>query len=931
MHHEAEFDDGDVLKLLRQTVKTLPCFMSDLTNNYNALLNTIVCHSLKAYESVTGEDAHFNTAQIKNGAVPGYVFTALDNLGHGAWLPGGGGGGSTSLWYYAPIDANGLPTVALDPVAPGAATANFIVPFPYFSLDVVPSPPVPVMMFDAANGSFRSGYTSGTAFLIGERGAQSFASGYDVIASNEQGVCFGNNNDNGGARSSILGGIDNVIDGPGDDVTAAINSTIANGEGNIVTAPSQNAFIAGRQNTVASDNSAICGGLGNFISQVSECFIGGGSNNQVLNSVGGAVVGGDFNSLQGSPNSSVVGGFTNMVIGSLRGSIFGGNENLIQTGAQDCAIINGFQNTIEQGFYSCIFGGEQNTLTSANACCVTGTSGGLITNSSRCNMGSSNADVIIASFSSFIFGGSPFAGVEQSGYSGILTGNGYIFNSFASLMASSLNNGTGKGIYNCNYTSFLSALNGRAADSNYCSIFDSQESIIQNSTYCTIMACTDPDSVAIELTIETSKNTAAVACETGLMSGASRSVAAACDTITFDGTTSSVAFACTKPTIRTGNAAGMMASVTEPLSAADMSDCTGSLIAACHFNANSTGMSGNTYSHMVACDDGTLENSATSVMAGCYSATMRNTVNCLMLGSAASELINSISSVVQGTQASMNSCTASYVWSDAVSSTIFTGNNVATMLLTNGLRLCDDRTQIDNVGPDTTTILDMSYAKTKVMRLPQIAGDASLSPPVPPLVPVLPDYSGGRMLYDPSKRNCAYTDDVSVRYLSVALGIGSKGEAYKNWYNISNTNQVLFVQPMKIIRDQGPDNMQGNGGEPRGTKYTCTGIFEMAGIATSFSGGWAFELDYMNVNYDNGSLYTFQPKTENYDLSGTFVMRQKSQKVMCTGLIYDDDTSGTHRMLFNTWINGPQEIVESESLYITYHFTYTAEPDPVPV
>ena len=77
---------------------------------------------------------------------------------------------------------------------------------------------------------------------------------------------------------------------------------------------SDSAIGGGHYNTIWGHNSTVSGGMGNTITNSSECAIGGGYTNTLSGSEGSTISGGDANRIQGdSPVATIGGGASNTI------------------------------------------------------------------------------------------------------------------------------------------------------------------------------------------------------------------------------------------------------------------------------------------------------------------------------------------------------------------------------------------------------------------------------------------------------------------------------------------------------------------------------------------------------------------------------------------------------------------------------------------
>lgn len=193
---------------------------------------------------------------------------------------------------------------------------------------------------------------------------QTATANYSIIAG-------GSENTNSGQNSGILSGNLNNV--------ASNESAIGGGVSNTISSSGFRSFIgAGSSNTVSVNYSAVVGGQNNTVSGGINEFIGGGQGNSVTvnySTIGGgqsnSISGGQYlfigggSSNSASINNAVVGGgANNAVSGGQYGAILGGSGNTV-TG-NSAAILGGTANSVS-GQYSSIIGGQNLTLSGAQS------------------------------------------------------------------------------------------------------------------------------------------------------------------------------------------------------------------------------------------------------------------------------------------------------------------------------------------------------------------------------------------------------------------------------------------------------------------------------------------------------------------------------------------------------------------------------------
>ncbi len=193
---------------------------------------------------------------------------------------------------------------------------------------------------------------------------QTATANYSIIAG-------GSENTNSGQNSGILSGNLNSV--------ASNESAIGGGVSNTISSSGFRSFIgAGSTNTVSVNFSAVVGGQNNTVSGGINEFIGGGQGNSVsvnYSAIGGgqsnSITGGQFlfigggSSNSASINNAVIGGgANNAVTGGQYGAILGGSSNTV-TG-NSASILGGVSNSVS-GQYSAVVGGQNLTLTGAQS------------------------------------------------------------------------------------------------------------------------------------------------------------------------------------------------------------------------------------------------------------------------------------------------------------------------------------------------------------------------------------------------------------------------------------------------------------------------------------------------------------------------------------------------------------------------------------
>jgi hypothetical protein len=186
-----------------------------------------------------------------------------------------------------------------------------------------------------------------------------------VAGGDYSGILAGENNEisPAGTHSSILGGLDHVLDGN--------RSVIAGGSTNAIRNGSQRGVIGGgASNQIGTigtvDSATIAGGSGNVV-EGDNAFIGGGNSNAIQSgAIVSAVVGGESNSVE-STYSFVGGGFQNQIlnVADVFSAIVGGTTNTV-TDASHSLIGGGLANSLgsagDTSDYSVLVGGDSNSV-----------------------------------------------------------------------------------------------------------------------------------------------------------------------------------------------------------------------------------------------------------------------------------------------------------------------------------------------------------------------------------------------------------------------------------------------------------------------------------------------------------------------------------------------------------------------------------------
>lgn len=203
-------------------------------------------------------------------------------------------------------------------------------------------------------GRYNNNY--GLSAIIGNGLSNSVGANYGVVVNGQNNLAsqiaigFGGSSVLNGKENSAITHYSTVINGT-KNLASGLNSFVSNGSGN----------------TVASQQGAIVGGVGNVLSSVStNGFIGGGFFND-LDSADSAILAGVSNRISSASVSAnvIVGGRDNF-IDSFNSAIIGGDTNNITTfGQANSAIIGGSGNTLS-GLYSVMLGGFNMVGTASN-------------------------------------------------------------------------------------------------------------------------------------------------------------------------------------------------------------------------------------------------------------------------------------------------------------------------------------------------------------------------------------------------------------------------------------------------------------------------------------------------------------------------------------------------------------------------------------
>jgi len=167
--------------------------------------------------------------------------------------------------------------------------------------------------------------------------------------------------------SVILGGYQNIISG----LTYSTEyNTILGGSSNVISGNSlaNSSILGGVNNIINTTRSAIVGGSGNTITKNTDELttpinsgIFAGANNKIIPRFGSGSV------IMSASYCAIVGGESNTISGHSHSFIGGGFNNLIECDAAYNAIVAG-QNNINHAFNGVIIGGQNNTLGFSTSC-----------------------------------------------------------------------------------------------------------------------------------------------------------------------------------------------------------------------------------------------------------------------------------------------------------------------------------------------------------------------------------------------------------------------------------------------------------------------------------------------------------------------------------------------------------------------------------
>jgi len=214
----------------------------------------------------------------------------------------------------------------------------------------------------------------------------------------------------GSTKSSIVGGIGNVVVGN--------NNIIGGGSGNTVNTNS-GVVVGGSNNLIPSaggTNSSIVGGNNNEILNANKSFIGGGDGNELRQNASLTFIGGGYKNSIGITGTSTINGGLSVIVGGGNNYISSGGKGFETTYA---FIGGGSNNYIIEGTYSFIGGGGLNRIT-GNTSTIVGGAGNTI-NGFRGFIGGGDTNIIESSSDALIGNG-------QNNYIGAGANNSAIIN-----------------------------------------------------------------------------------------------------------------------------------------------------------------------------------------------------------------------------------------------------------------------------------------------------------------------------------------------------------------------------------------------------------------------------------------------------------------------------------------------------------------------
>lgn len=304
-----------------------------------------------------------------------------------------------------------------------------------------------------SNLSFDQNYNS--ACLAGSKNSVGFAPDSVIVGGNKNDI-------ENSCSSAIIGSYMSYINS-----NYAKGQFIGGGSNNTIIQGGNNGIISGGNNHIynMAYSSTIIGGYSNFINKTPDLLIptptrysniSGGFNNQIWNYTNYSnIIGGISNCIsEYSYSSTIIGGSTNQVSHSAQGIVSGSNNNMCY--GQNSVILGGQNNVFGCGTIY-----NSTILTSKNSCFSSGCSN-LILGGDTNQINLSNCNEIIGGFSNIIANNSMFSSIIGGQRSSIDRSEGSIMGSVNSKITSNSNQsaiigGCGNDL---EYYSYNSVING---------------------------------------------------------------------------------------------------------------------------------------------------------------------------------------------------------------------------------------------------------------------------------------------------------------------------------------------------------------------------------------------------------------------------------------------------------------------------------------
>jgi hypothetical protein len=370
---------------------------------------------------------------VEDGAVPGYVLTALNSNGDIGFSPVSGG---SAITYWESGDIGQYSIKSKNHNAYIKSSYSIIGGGKNNTINILNYNSVYGNIIGGGDNNTMTGNTISKSSIIGGKDNIILSSGSDAV--HNSGIfCGSNNHIEDGSSSTILGGWINkiyssfsIIGGGKSNIVIGDKSSILGGENNIsygyrsVILGGQSNYmrqysiydsliIGGKRNVMDYGNkyvkhSIICGGYNNYISNSNSSLVFGGRNNELGGNFGSIISGGKYNQLFAG-NSSIIGGRNNLIhsYNDSNNSIISGENNIIDvvtaSTLSNSVIIGGSNCSIEEQTRGTIISASRNSLIkNSSYCSIIGGYGNYINNTN--NSVAFGQNVIVTNRNSFCGG-----------------------------------------------------------------------------------------------------------------------------------------------------------------------------------------------------------------------------------------------------------------------------------------------------------------------------------------------------------------------------------------------------------------------------------------------------------------------------------------------------------------------------------------------